>query len=68
MLFIYTIMLTGYISNWAIEVEPESRKYQFDPTMPDSHRLKNHDKILSQVENIFTLKVENLTKDTMYVY
>mmetsp|Transcript_133 Transcript_133/g.160 ORF Transcript_133/g.160 Transcript_133/m.160 type:complete len:255 (+) Transcript_133:226-990(+) len=56
---------TGYISNWAIEVEPEIRHYEFDPSMPDSHRRKNRDKMLSQVENVFTLKVENLTKDTM---
>jgi hypothetical protein len=49
-------------------VEPENTQRHFDPSMPDSHKRKNYDKILSEVENVFTLKVENLTKDIMYVY
>lgn len=53
---------TGFITNYNI-IEPPRLVADFDPSMPASHREKKVEEWAAQVEEVFTLKVENLNTD-----
>ena len=53
---------TGYITNYDI-TEPPRTTPDFDPSMPASHREKKVEEWASQVDEVYTLKVEGLNTD-----
>jgi RNA recognition motif-containing protein len=53
---------TGFITNYDI-TEPPRPVATFDPSMPASHREKKVEEWAAQVDEVYTLKVENLNTD-----
>lgn len=62
MAFIIQIRILGHISNWSIDEEPRQEVY-FDSRMPAAHRTIRQQEALKLEDDVYAIKVENLTND-----